>query len=869
MNKIISYPRERETRLIPADLFRMYRQRSELNYSELSRLLGFKSDRMVQIWEGGYGLPTASRLQKLIEIYLDQAVFAPEQARQEVRQLWDSVRQATESFGKTTRPYPEFDNSWFEKLLAGQTQPEPASLHSTRPFLIPPPEAAASSPPDNLPAPLSSFIGREREIATGCALLHRRGVRLLTLIGPAGTGKTRLALRMAANLLDEGEGRDGLYFVALATATDADQVLAAIAQALDVKETAGQPLLQSLKRHLHDKQTLLVLDNFEQVVSAGPLIAELLVAAPRLKALATSRQVLQLYGEQQFEVPPLRLPSDDLEGKLLAITKGAVRPDPAVITATLLQQSEAVQLFVERAKLVKPDFVLTPDNAAAVTQLCRRLDGLPLALELAAAQVKLFSPAALVVQLGMVAGFQPYLRWSPHTSGDRPERQQTLERALDWSYRLLSVEEQQFFRGLGVFVNGWTAPAAKSVVGLSGEGLTALVDKSLVKHKTGRDGQPRFELLETLREYTLLRLRENRAESGKQELDDLHYHHALYYLELVEEAGPQLTGPEQTLWYARLEDEHDNLRAALGWLLEQGWRASNLELAARLAAGLRMFWWVRGYLSEGRRWLETTLAQVRASKGGATVAAAVLGKLVNAAGTLAFSQNDYGRAHALYLEALRLHCELQDKTGQALNLNNLGSAVLNQGDFAGARKYYQESLKLRYELGDTYMTAVALGNLGTLDRLEGDYVQAEVRCEQCLTLTREVGNQQGIARALNYLGAIAFDREQYERSAQLPKESLTLRQQIGDRGGIAECLERLAGLSGVQRDPGRAARLFGAAERLRETIGAPLPPYLQPDYDRDLALARKDYPPSDFATAWAEGRALPLDHIIVYGLERS
>jgi predicted ATPase len=475
----------------------------------------------------------------------------------------------------------------------------------TRPeqiFQLVAPDLMADFPPlntldarrTNLPAQPTPLIGREREVADVTALLRRGDVRLVTLTGPGGTGKTRLGFQIAAELLDDFA--EGTYFVDLAPISDPDLVASVIAQTLGARETGGRPLVELLNTYLREKHLLLLLDNFEQVLSAAPLVAGLLAAAPRLKVLVTSREVLHLRSEKEFPVPPLELPDPQ---------------HPKEIET--LSQYAAVQLFIARALDVKPDFAVTNQNAPALAEVCARLDGLPLALELAAARIKLFSPEALLARLNS--------RLAVLTGGPRdlPERQQTLRNTIEWSYNLLDAGEQTLFRRLSIFVGGCTGDAVEAVCNPDGDlplevidRLAALLDKSLLKQLEGSDGAPRFMMLETIREYALERL----AASGETEV--LRRRHAECFLALAETAEPQFHGSDQRLWLDRIEIEHDNLRAALAWSLE-GQRATpqspddqlRSALGLRLAAALWQFWDRRGYAPEGRRWLERTLAADR------------------------------------------------------------------------------------------------------------------------------------------------------------------------------------------------------------------------------------------------------------------
>ncbi|HEX6290497.1 MAG TPA: tetratricopeptide repeat protein [Herpetosiphonaceae bacterium] len=740
----------------------------------------------------------------------------------------------------------------------------PIPIETAPPVL---PRAHAAPRTSNLPSPTTFLIGREAEVATACDLLGRGEVRLLTLTGPGGAGKTRLSLQIAAEVIDEFE--HGVTFVALALVRDPALVVSAIAQALALKEIPGQPLLETLKVHLRHKHHLLVLDNFEQVTAAAALISELLAAAPQLKIVITSRATLHLYGEYEAPVPPLAL------------------PDLSSPTLSALAQSPAVTLFAERAQAVKYDFKLTDENAAAVGEICVRLDGLPLAIELAAARIKCLPPQAMLPRL------DHRLRLLTGGPKDSPLRHQTLRATIDWSYELLTPAEQTLFVRLSVFVGGCTLEAAEAVWSATEaaaeqhaldvlDGLVSLVDKSVLRQEEGPDGEPYFVMLETIQEYA----HELLAQSGGAAA--LRRSHAAYYLRLAEQAEPALKGAQQASWLERLERAHMNLRAALTWALE----ADEPETATRLCAALWRFWYARDYIGEGRRWLDAVLAHTEG------VTRAVRAKALCGAGVLAFIQDDYHQARAYFTEslmhqrmagdkeriaqaltnlgliaywqgdyrqaiglleeALGLFRQIHDKYGMASTLHYMGMAVLNEGDDERAAPLIDKSLALFQELDHKIGIAMALNFQGRSALFRGAHAHASRLLEESLALLQKVGNKSGIARSLTYLGRIALSNGDHQRAERLLEESLHLFREVGDREGIATALEGLAGLAGARGQVVRAAQLAGAAEALRDAISAPPQPADRPYYEQMIASVRTQMDESSFTAAWASGRVMPL-----------
>jgi predicted ATPase/class 3 adenylate cyclase len=633
----------------------------------------------------------------------------------------------------------------------------------------------------NLPPQLTPLIGREAEVRAVCDLLNRGEVRLLTLVGPGGVGKTRLALQAAVEVLDTF--RDGVCFVPFAPISDPELVAATIAQALNITTVGDRPLVEQLKAALRTRQQLFLLDNFEQVAGAAPLITEILAAAPDVKVLVTSRVALHLRGEYEYTVPPLRLPDTQ---HLPALER--------------LTQYEAVQLFIERAKAVRPTFAVTDANAPAIAEICVRLDGLPLAIELAAARIKTFAPQALLPRLEK--------RLTLLTGGpwDLPVHQRTLRGTIAWSYDLLSVEEQILFTRLSIFAGGCTLAAAELVLSDEGRdeeedlllaifiapdtvlnGLSALVDKSLLQQLEGLDGEPRFTMLETIREYALERL------TASSELRAMQQRHARYYLGLAETTD--LYGSQLTSRLQQLDAEHDNFRAALGAV----YAAGDAETMLRISGALGRFWDLRGRVSEGRGWLAKAL---HLSANSRTPARAWVFK---AAANLAQTQADYQQAIALHEEGLAIQRAIGQPIAIAAALNDLALAVVALGDYDRAAVLHQESLALARAHDVTFGTSAALANLGCVFYAQGDIQRARVHIEEALTLARRVDNTYAIARGLNCLGNVTYAQGERERARALHQEGLALCQQIADIGSQAIALINLAQIELSEGTSHRAA----------------------------------------------------------------
>jgi len=765
----------------------------------------------------------------------------------------------------------------------------------------------------NLPAPLTPLVGREQEVEAVCALLRHPEVRLVTLTGTGGVGKTRLGLEVGTNLLDDFT--DGVCFVPLAPMSDADLVIPTIARALGIKEAGERTLADLLQAHVRDKRLLLLLDNFEQVVAAAARLSALLADCPQLKMLVTSRAVLHIRGEHEFPVPPLALP--DLTH---------------LPESEALAEYAAVTLFLQCAQAARPDFQVTPANTRAIAEICVRLDGLPLAIELAAARVKLLPPQALLTRLGH--------RLQVLTSGarDAPVRQQTLRNMLAWSYNLLDAQEQRLFRRLSVFVGGCTLGAVEALYSTLGDmpayvldGVASLIDNSLL-HQTEQEGQePRLMMLETIREYGL----EVLASAG--EMESTRRAHAHYYLSLVEDVEVEIGGSQQAAWLDCLEREHDNLRTVLQWSLEQAGSEMTVEgrhsreMALRFGGALREFWRVHGHISEGRNFLERALVTSEGSE------APVRAKALIVAGHLAFIQSDYDRAEPLCQESLTLYRELEDQPGIAYSLSMLGSVAWTKGHMTAARTLTEEALAIARQVDAMELAANSLFVLGLVSSSQGEYDKASALFEESLAIHRASGNKQGIAHALSQLAQVLFVSQAHPaKVSPLLEECLTLSREMGFKEGIAAyyCISGQLALSqgevalarslaeksvALYREMGHrhgtanalgvlgkvfategdyaaayalyeqslkiscdlsekwvatvylmelgeavaaqqqlawAAQMWGASEALREAFGIPIPLSERAGYERSVSAARVHLGDRAFAAAWAQGRSM-------------
>jgi predicted ATPase/DNA-binding CsgD family transcriptional regulator len=820
------------------------------------------------------------------------------------------------------------DDSSEETSRQSQPRSLDTSLQTQHRSIIPSPltPSVENSQPEarpvaqhNLPIQVTSLVGREAMTATATALLRRPEVRLLSLIGTGGIGKTRLAIEVATQLLDDFT--DGISFVALAPLRDPDLVLPTIAYTLGLQESGSEPVAERLHTYLCDKHLLLVLDNFEHLMPAASVVGELLTTCPYLTLLVTSREVLHLRAEQQFSVPPLAVPD---------------RKHVARVQS--LNEYPALDLFLQRARAVKHEFQLHESNAQALAEICSRLDGLPLAIELAAARITILSPQALLARL------DHRLQVLTHGPTDLPERQQTLRQTIQWSYELLKPEEQRLFQRMSVFAGGATLEAVEAVCEALGDetawvfnGVTSLLDKSLLQQTEQEGEQPRLTMLETIREYGL----ECLATSDASEV--VRHAHAAYYLQLAQEAALNWFSAQEPAWLTRVEWDQDNLRTALNWLLERAEERESIEMALRLGAALWWFWVLRSHRHEG--WNKLSQALVASEGVAAPVRAKALWSAGNLAGWLGHSERgevlcreslalfralgdragmgnalfhlgviadfrkDYGAARTWFEQSLVLSREVGDKAYAAWTLDFLADEALAQGEYARVRTLVEESLVLFRELG--YQTGIGALQHTLLCAMffQGELARAQALAQECLEQERQFGTKQGEAGMLAWLGEVMLQQGDASRARLLLEQSYVLVRQVRDEEhqlawtlsllgkvaavqgdypvaralyeeslkslvhvqtansnmiflDIATVLEGLAAVVAAEGDLPWAVRLWGATEALRETRSTPLPPLYRADYERSVAAACAQLGKIAFVAAWKEGRTMTAEQAL-------
>lgn len=756
--------------------------------------------------DGDYFGPTVNRVARLLAVGHGDQILLTHATAERVRDQLPPTTSLRDLGARRLRDLPQPEHIF--QLVAPDLPSE---------F---PPLKTLDERASNLPSPTTSLIGRETEIRALAQMLEQPHARWITLTGSGGTGKTRLALAAAEHVLEKFS--DGVYFVALDAVHDPTLVLPTLAQTLGIKESSTQSLAQALHQTLANKQMLLVLDNLEHVADAAGELGELLGAAPRVRVLATSRELVRVYGEHNFPVSPLPIPNAAQS-----------------MSGEALQQNPAVQLFLERARAVRPDLSLAHGNAQAIGALCAQLDGLPLAIELVAVHARVLSPAQMLARLSN--------HWHLWVQGARnvPPHQISLRATMDWSYNLLTATEQHTFARLAIFAGAWTMEAAEAIVAATVETIVSLVDKSLVRVADAPQ-ETRFHLLETVREYAWDHLR------AQNVLDALRTQHANYFAALAQRAESELVGAAQAEWLQRLERDHENFRAALEWSFKSG----AVETGFTLVVGLWRFWYVRGHFSEGRAWMESALQHQAAASPHARA------KALNSAGVLARSQADYARARE-WLQASRAEFQILDDTrGLANVLNSLGLLALDQIQYADAREFFTASLELERAHGDQRRIAISLNNLGGIANYQREFAQAKAYYTESLALRRAQNDTAGIANSLLNLGEVAVRQNELADALALYRESLSLRQELGDRRGIALSLEGIAAVAAAHDDAVCATQLYAAAAELRRELNAPHAPVERAEYENALARLREKLGANKYNTVWSTARGWSLENAI-------